>query len=94
MAHVNVKKSEMEVHHRNAMLKLCGTRCGSVISHKKKCFYGEVWCGYWYTIGLWMVNVIIVIVRDSVFLTSQSTNYSFSVQGFSVKAFKHLWNDA
>lgn len=31
----------MEVHHRNAMLKFCGTYWGSVISYKK-CFYGEV----------------------------------------------------
>lgn len=38
MAHVNVKKSEMEVHHRNAMLKLCGMHCGSVISLKKNVF--------------------------------------------------------
>lgn len=28
----------MEVYHRNAILKLCGTHCDSVILHKKNVF--------------------------------------------------------
>lgn len=42
MAHVSAIESEMEVHHRNVMLKLCGTHCGSAISQKKKCFYDDL----------------------------------------------------
>lgn len=38
MAHVSAIESEIEVHHRNAMLKLCGTHCGSAPSQKKKKF--------------------------------------------------------
>lgn len=38
MAHVSAIESEMEVHHRNATLKLCGTHCGSIISQKKNIF--------------------------------------------------------
>lgn len=38
MAHVSAIESEIEVHHRNAMLKLCGTHCGSAISQKKRVF--------------------------------------------------------
>lgn len=43
MVRVSAIESEMEVHHRNAMLKLCGTHCGSAISQgKKKKFYDKV----------------------------------------------------
>lgn len=38
MAHISAIESEMEVHHRNAALKLCGTHCGSIISQKKNIF--------------------------------------------------------
>lgn len=42
MAHVSAIESEMEVHHRNAMLKLWGTHCGSAISQEKKWFYEKL----------------------------------------------------
>lgn len=63
MAHVNIKKSEMEVHHRNTVLKLCGTCGGSDISHKKSGFDGKVQGRYWYTLGLGMVNVTAITLQ-------------------------------